>query len=135
MRDPTDILAEIERGYSEHGRSPSEADVCRWTEGPSDNEQQLYDGIGAELARGYHGRLYSFDFCDRVVNDLYGAMIIKQSNEPPPPWPQLFWRVYEAFDAGEFHRKPDKSDDPVAEFTDPEIANIVRDLTRSSEGR
>ena len=48
-------------------------------------------------------------FCDRVVNDLHGTMISKQLNEPPPPWPKLFWRVYEAFDAGEFHRSPTKA--------------------------
>lgn len=96
--------------------------------GSADDEEKLYDSIAAELARGYHERRYSFDFCDRVVNDLYGQMITKHLNEPPPPWPKLFSRVYEAFDAGEFHRRPDKSDDPVAEFTDPEISNIVRDL-------
>ena len=62
-------------------------------------------------------------------------MIKKQLSEPPPPWPKLFWRVYEAFDAGELHRKPDKSDDPVSEFTDPEIADIVRDLATSALGR
>ncbi|QQV76565.1 hypothetical protein H5J25_14070 [Sphingomonas aliaeris] len=134
MLRPADIIAELERGYCEDGRSPSQADIHRWTAGARDDETQLYDDIGAELARGYHERRYSFDFCDRVVNDLYGTMIEKQFNDPQPSWPKLFWSVYEAFDAGEFHRKPDKSDDPVAEFTDPEIADIVQSLTRCAEG-
>ncbi len=46
----------------------------------------------------------------------------------PPPWPKLFFRVYEAFDAGEMHRRADKSDDPISELTNPEIAEIVREL-------
>ncbi len=131
MFRPTDILAELERRLSEDGRSTSEADIRRWTAGWSDSERQLYDDIGAELARGYHGRRYSFEFCDWVVNDLYGTIIKRQLTEPPPPWPKLFWRVYEAFDAGEFHRTPDKSDNPIAEFTDPEIADIVSNLPTS----
>ncbi|WP_375271306.1 hypothetical protein [Sphingomonas sp.] len=128
-----DILAEIEHGYTEHNRSPSDGDILRWAAGSCENEQRLYDEIGAELARGYHVRRYSFEFCDRVVNDLYGSMIIKQVNKPSRVWPELFWRVYLAFDAGEHHSKPHA--DPVSEFTDPEIADIVRGLTGCVEGR
>lgn len=128
MLHPTEVLAELERRYLESHRSTSEADISRWTAGSLADEQKLYDEIGAELARGYHERRYSFDFCDRVVNDLYGPMIIKRCNEPSPPWPDIFSRVFEAFDAGEFHRRADMSDDPVADFTDPLIAEIVHSL-------
>jgi hypothetical protein len=128
MTDPSDVLFDLLSRHAKDGCRISEADISRWTNGLVEEEEVLYDGLAALLARGYHERRYSFEFCDAVVNELYGPMISKQCETPPPAWPKLFWRVFEAFDAGEFHRQPDKSDDPVAEFTDPEIANIVRDL-------
>ena len=45
------------------------------------------------------------------------------------PWKErraaAVFEIYEAFDAGEYHRKHDKTDDPVAEFTDPAIAKLA----------
>lgn len=58
------------------------------------------------------------------MNDLWSAVqegLGSGENQVPEP----FFEIYEAFDAGEFHRKPDKTDDPVAEFTDPLLADIV----------
>lgn len=69
----------------------------------------------------------SFEFCDAVVNQLWGLLIEKQRSGAFTP-PGLFMRVYEAFDAGEYHRTADASDDPIATFTDPQIAAIVRGL-------
>jgi hypothetical protein len=125
MADPSDALFELIRRYAEDEFHISDADISRWTGGLVEHEEFFYDSLAALLARGYHERQYSFEFCDAVVNNLYGLMIGTQLQTPPPAWPNLFWRVFEAFDAGEFHRKPDKSDDPIAGFTDPEIANIV----------
>lgn len=61
------------------------------------------------------------------MNELHGCMIAEQYADPPPKWPTLFWRVFEAFEAGEFPLRTDTRN-PVAELTDPEIAEIVRDL-------
>jgi hypothetical protein len=130
MVDAVELIADIQRRYASDwdGQAPVQDDITRWTGGLEEAEAALYDGFGAELARGYYERRYSFDFCDAVVNQLYGLMISKQLQEPPPPWPKLFMRVYEAFDAGEMHRCADKSDDPIAELTDPAIADIIGDL-------
>jgi hypothetical protein len=87
-------------------------------EGPS-----FYNEAGAELARGYSEGRYCFEFCDRLVNTLFQIWVTRQS-----PRPELFLRVYEAFDAGEYHRRTDKTDDPVADHTDPAIRNIVSSL-------
>jgi hypothetical protein len=123
----SEIVIELQRRYvAENDGLVSDADISRWTQSATDTV--LYDALAAELAKGYHHRRFSFGFCDTVVNALYGCMIAKQLDHPAPSWPKLFWRVYEAFDAGEWHRSPDKSDDPIAEFTDPEIAEVVRDL-------
>jgi hypothetical protein len=125
-----EVITELQRRYALDWvqQAPDQEDVAGWTEGSVEAELTFYDGVAAELARGYFERRYSFDFCDAVVNQLYALMISKQHLDPSPPWPKLFWRVYEAFDAGEWHRLANKSDDPIAEFTDPEIAEIVREL-------
>ncbi len=60
------------------------------------------------------------------MNDLWRAALsgLAQSDEFEIPFP--FYDVYEAFDAGEYHRKEDRSDDPVADFTDPMISELLR---------
>lgn len=55
-------------------------------------------------------------------------MIFKPFEEPAPAWPKLFWRVFEAFDAGEWADLSNPTLDPVATYTDPEIAEIVAEL-------
>lgn len=57
------------------------------------------------------------------MNDLHTVISMADDLRP-----DLFWQVFSAFDAGEFHRREDKSDDPVAEHTEPAIADIVRSL-------
>ena len=129
MVDAVEVIAELQRRYAVDwdGQAPVAQDMAGWSGGSVHAEMALYDALAAELARGYSEKRYSFDFCDTVVNQLYAVMISKQLHEPAPPWPKLFSRVFEAFDAGEFHRSADKSDNPVADFTDPDIAEIIRD--------
>lgn len=65
--------------------------------------------------------------CDGIMNDLWGSVLDSIAGRPensvPVPYP--FYDVFEAFDAGEYHRKTDKSDNPVAEHTDPMIAELL----------
>jgi hypothetical protein len=75
------------------------------------------DECAIRLARCFAAGELSFDFCDAVVNDLYGVCVHKRLMN----FPIEFWQVYEAFDAGEFHRSADQSDDPIAEHTIPMI--------------
>ena len=127
MTGAIEIIFELQSTYArEDGRGLCQADIARWTQGRIEAETALYDSIAAELARGYFEGRYSFTFCDDVVNALYHLMISRQAEEPPPPWPKLFWRVYEAFDAGELASP--SAPDPVKTYTDPEIAEIVRKL-------
>ena len=129
MADAIGVIFELQRRHAlEDQWPPCQADIARWTGGRVEAETALYDSIAAELARGYFERRYSFTFCDDVVNALYHPMLTRQSEEPPPPWPKLFWRVYEAFDAGESANPSSPPHDPVRTYTDPEIAEIVRDL-------
>jgi hypothetical protein len=61
------------------------------------------------------------------VNDLWGVLIQRHVDKVDR-WPDLLYEVYDAFDAGEYHRRPDRSDDPIAEFTNTSIATIVARL-------
>ena len=79
------------------------------------------DEIALRLARAFDAREFSFELCDAVVNDLFGVCFHDRLAE----FPRKFWEVYEAFDAGEFHREADESDDPVNEHTRPMIEEIL----------
>jgi len=130
MVDPIEVISEIQRRYANDwdGQAPVQQNIDAWAGVSVEAESRLYDGLAAELARGYFEKRYSFEFCDAVMNQLYALMIDKQLQEPPPPWPKLFWRVYEAFDAGEFVNPTIPAHDPIKTYTDPEIAQIVREL-------
>ncbi len=83
----------------------------------------LYDLIAAYLARGFHDSLLDFLFCDAIVNDIHA--VITHGDEKRP---DLFWRVYLAFDAGEYAHAKDGKANPVETYTRPEIAKIVESL-------
>ncbi|WP_105371835.1 hypothetical protein [Neorhizobium huautlense] len=100
-------------------------DVVRWAGGF--NNHDFYNTAAVEIAVGYHRNELGYTFCDGLMNDLWRAVLEgfgPGTNQVPEP----FYEIYIAFDAGEYHRRPDKSDDPVAEFTNPDIAELVTRL-------
>ena len=96
-----------------------EEDLLRWSSG--NPTLAFQDALALAVARAYHAGRLSYTICDEVMNDLYWIVISGRPMRLPP----LLYEVFEAFDAGEFHRRRDKTDDPVAEHTDPWIAEIV----------
>jgi len=70
------------------------------------------------------------------VNDLWNLLIERTIVDPTNAWPETFYRVYDAFDAGEYSLRSDgsHSNDPVSEFTDPAIAGIIATLKRQDSG-
>jgi hypothetical protein len=116
------------RGDAAGGPRFSDTDLARWGGDSEEDIAKFFDKIGREIALAYHSGQVSFSFCDLLVNDLFALVIDRSRNDPQPPWPALFYEVYEAFDAGEWHRRDDKSDDPVEEYTNPAIDGIVAKL-------
>ncbi len=100
-------------------------DIATWTGESGETISALLDRLGDEIAKGYHARTLSYEFCDEVMNYLFAELMEALLEDPALPDPALFHQVYDAFDAGEYHRREDRSDDPIAEFTDPAIADIV----------
>lgn len=114
----------------EHGSTFADgSDVDRWAMGLGLTVSDFLDQIGAAVAVKYHAGLATFEFCDSLVNDLYSELISRIGAPNQIPWPNLFDEVYLAFDAGEFHRSADKTDNPVADYTDPLVAKIVAKLS------
>lgn len=72
-------------------------EVESWSKMLQLSRAQLYDHIALFLARGFQNSQLPFEFCDAVLNDLFSA--ITRANEATPA---LFWRVYLAFDEGEY---------------------------------
>jgi hypothetical protein len=105
---------------AEVGEKITAVQVERWFGG------ELSDGVwnlvSLRVAKNFNEGVLTFTTCDAIMNDLWWAHLerFKGGILPSP-----FFDVYLAFDAGEYHRRPDRSDDPIAEYTVPLIAEIL----------
>ncbi|WP_228939171.1 hypothetical protein [Paraburkholderia saeva] len=73
---------------------------------------RFYDLCATSLAQDYLSGKQTFLFCDSAVNQLMGLAGYEV--------PDLFLRVFEAFDAGEYRHRNDPSEtDPVETYTKP----------------
>ena len=124
-----EILEVLISRMDEHGYTRvDEIDVELWANRLDLSVSIFLDQMGELIARKYHSGNLTFEFCNSLVNDLWGVLIERVHMPGEIAWPDLFHEVYEAFDAGEYHRTSDQSDDPIADFTDPLIAVIVGKL-------
>ena len=117
-----DIISELKTFYIEGvpyrdlDRHLTEADVLRWSAAMGLSRRQLFDEIAKCLALGFYSSEFSFQFCDAVVNDLFGPV-----TNTAGPKPELFWDVYSAFDEGEYYHGNNPDEDPVETYTRPMI--------------
>ena len=123
-----DIISELKTFYIDEVPYPAldrhltEADVVRWSTGRGWSRRQLFDEIAKCLAQGFHTSELSFEFCDAVVNDLFGPV-----TNTSGPKPEVFWDVYSAFDEGEYYHGDNRDEDPVETYTRPMIDRLVRE--------
>jgi hypothetical protein len=93
---------------------------------------ELSDGVwnlvSLRIAKNFNEGVLTFTTCDAIMNDLWWAHLerFKGGILPSP-----FFDVYLAFDAGDNHRRPDRSDDPIGPIGRfvrriPLMRNIVR---------
>jgi hypothetical protein len=81
----------------------------------------VLDQMGWAVARGFVGSELSYQFCDDLVNHLFGLF-----HEAEPARDSVFWEVYLAFDAGESRNSGDDARiDPVEKYTRPLIRKIL----------
>lgn len=115
------VRSDLEKIYAAHQRLTKE-DVARWGKVTNLARPELCDRIAIYLARGFHHSELTFRFCDSVANDILALLWSFYANEPLPA---LFWKVYLAFDEGEWRHPQGCQDDPVELYTRPMVAAIV----------
>lgn len=89
------------------------------------SNEAFYNSLGLEVARRYQGGALSYTRCDSIMNDLW-SVLVGHLNGRMVPSP--FYEIYEAFDAGEYHRRKDKRDSPETDFTRPMIEAILANV-------
>jgi hypothetical protein len=121
-----DIIAALESRYTpglgtERQILVTDGDVEEWSERVGLPSDILYDALALRLALGFHSNALDFGFCDQVVNELHGVIMLRNEGRP-----ELFWSVFLAFDAGEYYHNGDRNNDPVETYTRPQIEQIVK---------
>ena len=86
----------------------------------------FYNSAGLEVAQRFHNGSLSYAIGDAIMNDLWNLALDDLDDLDAQQVPEPFYQIYEAFDAGEYHRTSNKAEDPVAEFTKPMITEILR---------
>jgi hypothetical protein len=127
MRDIESVVAELRNIYGRdrsHKRQPdrlANEDIERWSGTLNLSRSEFYDRIALFLARGFQNSQLPFAFCDAVANDLHA--VITFANEARPA---LFWKIFLAFDEGEYrHRNDEPEANPVERYTRPMLAEIL----------
>ena len=113
----------VDRALSPESGRISHDDIVGWV-GSLENSE-FYNSVSLALARHYHAGHLSYSICDRIMNDLWTAVTTGLLSSGHTDVPEPFYDIYSAFDAGEYHRKADLSDDPIEEFTNPMIAELL----------
>ena len=98
--------------------------IAKWSRRCEMSELDLLDSLAVRLARSFAQDEVTFGLGDAIANDLYGVCLDDRVGD----FPAVFWAVFEAFDAGEFQRSSDLSDDPVSEHTMPMIKELLARL-------
>jgi hypothetical protein len=107
----------------------TDEDIERWTALSGGTRTNLCEQIAIYLAKQFHAGEVTYAFCDAIVNDLFGVLI----TSPPADWSELFYRIYCAFDEGEYqHKDRPVDEDPVEMYTRRYIAEILAYLPSSN---
>ena len=133
MMDGSDIIRELKTFYREGvsyrdlDHHLTDADVDRWRAVLGWSRFQIFEAIAECLAIGYNTSELSFEFCGKVVNDLFNVVITTSGSRP-----QLFWEVFLAFDAGEYFHGDNRDEDPGEIYTRPLVARIAERIHGAS---
>jgi hypothetical protein len=125
-----EVWAELNAIYAERseqrpffGSELTESDIVRWCGYLGKSRADLYDQIALRVARGFHENELDFTLCDAIVNHVHQVIISSDESRPV-----LFWRVFGAFDEGEYYHDNNRDEDPEEVYTRPQIARFVEDL-------
>ena len=121
------MLAKLRSSGPDEALWPDKSILDQWAKGSEQVGIRFYDEMAALLAKSYARGELSFDEGDDIANHLWGLMITRDAG-----WSGLLYEVYEAFDDGEWsHFGKWHTSQPVADYTDPAIKEIVARLKQS----
>ena len=94
--------------------------------GSIDRAKEVYDAIGLETAERFLDGRMSFEDADWVANQLYSAMLADgvEYGFEKYAFAKLAFKIFEAFDAGEWHRHGEDGD-PAELYTRPFLQRIL----------
>jgi hypothetical protein len=126
------VVSELRKIYQAQAVRPdfrgsirlTDGDIQRWADLLGTCRPQVYDELAICLARGFHASELTFEFCDAVMNGIHDRIANADERRP-----ELFWRVYVAFDEGEYHHDNNRQDDPIEAYTRPLIAQILSSVS------
>jgi len=78
--------------------SLSESELSALTHAPQLALSDLCDGVAREVAEGYLQGTYTWEHCDLAMNNLFASAYAVGTFGLPT----FAWRVFEAFDEGEY---------------------------------
>jgi hypothetical protein len=96
------------------------------------SKAEVCDAVAKVLASGFADRTLTFEFCDRLINDAFAWITdgLAHGRSDLTGYPDFFWRVYLAFEEGEFvHRGDSPEVDSAEKYARPAIAEVIRDLS------
>jgi hypothetical protein len=121
---PDDLYAELAHRQRADGSFDfGESELHRWGGEMGISPTQLLDLVAEHLAMGFDQGRLTWHYCDDLINEFWGLPLELDLVRSP-----LFVAVYDAFDDGEHHHR--RGDDPVEEYTRPQIAGIVSKLSQ-----
>lgn len=86
---------------------------------------KFLDQVSLLLAIDFNDRNISYTLADSLANDIWWAALADLRRDDSQQL-GLLYEVYEAFDAGEYHRDSDPPNiDPVTKYTQPAIKELL----------
>lgn len=84
------------------------------------SRSRFCDQLALYLAESFHRDELPFSFCDWIMTYIFSVMVLSDEGVP-----NLTWRIFIAFDEGEYHHSQDPNEDPISSYTRPMIAEIL----------
>ncbi|MCJ9430508.1 hypothetical protein [Kordiimonas marina] len=135
MSSEKELLEIVGRNWADDARKYSEFyDLLRsYLEDSDTPDQTIFETLAKRVAIAYHDQKIGYEQGDSIMNYLWLECLSEMTKGHLEDIPPVLMEMYEAFDAGEFYRTDDQSDDPVKEHTDPAIARFVEGLEVASK--
>lgn len=85
-----------------------DAEVTQWASLAGCSVTDFLDQFAIEIAADFFVGFLSWEFADRIANDLHAVMLDLSGKNPEFRWPDECWEFYLAFDHSEIEGSQDR---------------------------